>query len=307
MGRGEPHGGPAREVDEGSGLRGRGADVGGSGGRRGLENLGAGREHGGDEAHLERARGQRAGRGRLLVVGLGPGASELLTPQARAALEAADVVVGYGAYLDLVRAWRPQGEYRASRIGQEQERAWEALALAAEGRTVAVVSSGDAGVYGMASVVLEELERWPAGGGVRVEVVPGVTALLAAAALLGAPLGTDFAAVSLSDLLVPWPSIERRLEAVAAADFVVALYNPASGGRRWQLPAACAILARHRPPDTPVGVVRCAYRPEQQVAVVPLGAVAEAVVDMLTVLIVGNRETRQVGGWMLTPRGYPVV
>ena len=256
-----------------------------------------------DEQAKQRPRDERTGR--VLVVGLGPGTPELLTPQARAALEAADVLVGYGAYLDLVRAWRPQGEFRPSAIGQEQERAREALDLAAGGQTVAVVSSGDAGVYGMASVVLEELERWPREIGPRVEVVPGITALLAAAALLGAPLGTDFAAVSLSDLLVPWRTIERRLEAVAAGDFVVALYNPASGGRRWQLPAACAILARHRASETPVGVVRCAFRPEQSVAIVPLGAVAEQAVDMLTVLIVGNSETRRVGEWMLTPRGYP--
>jgi precorrin-3B C17-methyltransferase len=243
--------------------------------------------------------------GRLLVVGIGPGDPALLTGQARAALEAAEAVVGYAAYLDQVRPWLPDRDYRPSPIGAERERARDALALAAEGRTVALISSGDAGVYGMASLALEALEAWAGEAPPAVEVVPGVTALLAAAALLGAPLGTDFAAVSLSDLLVPWPTIARRLEAVAAADFVVALYNPASGARRWQLPAACAILARHRAPETPVGIVREAYRPAQQVVTVPLRALPEQSVDMLTVLVVGNSATRRVGARLLTPRGYP--
>jgi precorrin-3B C17-methyltransferase len=243
--------------------------------------------------------------GRVLVVGLGPGDPALLTGQARAVLEAADIVVGYEAYVTQVRAWRPHGDYRASPIGQERERARTAVALAAAGRTVALVSSGDAGVYGMASLALEELERWDGCSPPGLEVVPGVTALLAAGALLGAPLGMDFAAVSLSDLLVPWPTIARRLDAAAAADFVLALYNPASRERRWQLGEACGILARHRAEDTPVGLVREAYRPGQEVAVVPLSALATQAVDMLTIAIVGNSQTRRVGDRLLTPRGYP--
>jgi len=237
------------------------------------------------------------------VVGLGPGDPQLLTGQARAALEAADVIIGYVPYLELVRAWRPTADYRPSPIGQEHARAAEALRLAAEGRTVALVSSGDAGVYGMAGAVLEALERWDPAARPAVEVIPGVTALLAAAALLGAPLA-DFAVVSLSDLLVPWPVIARRLEAAAAADFVLVLYNPASAGRRWQLPAACAILQRYRTPTTPVGLVRAAHRPEQQVAIVDLAALPAQAVDMLTILIVGNSQTRRVGTWLLTPRRY---
>jgi precorrin-3B C17-methyltransferase len=165
------------------------------------------------------------------------------------------------------------------------------------------VSSGDAGVYGMARVALEAWERLseprPA-----LEVVPGVTALLAAAALLGAPLGVDFAAISLSDLLVPWSTIARRLEAVAAADLVVALYNPASRGRRWQFAEACVILSRHRPEDTPTGIVRDAFRPGQRVAVVTLAALAEQPMDMFTIVLVGSRQTRRVGEYLLTPRGY---
>jgi precorrin-3B C17-methyltransferase len=242
--------------------------------------------------------------GRLFVVGLGPGDRALLTPRARAALEAADVILGYAAYVEQVRAWLPSGVYRPSPIGEEQARAREALTLAADGRTVALVSSGDAGVYGMASVALEEWARWPPGTTPPIEVVPGITALLAAAALLGAPLGTDFAAVSLSDLLVPWPTIARRLEAVAAADFVIALYNPASRDRHWQLREACAILDRHRPDTTPVGIVRDAFRPGQRAEIVPLRALPERPVDMLTILLVGNSETRRVGNYLLTPRGY---
>lgn len=242
--------------------------------------------------------------GRLFVVGLGPGEPGLLAPRARLALEAAQVIVGYTAYLDQIADLAPAAERRAYPLGAERARAQEAVALAAAGRTVALVSGGDAGVYGMASVALEALEVLPEGERPALEVVPGITALLAAAALLGAPLGTDFAAISLSDLLVPWPAIARRLDAAAAADFVLALYNPASAGRRWQLPAACAIIRRHRTPETPVGVVRAAYRPGQRVAIVPLGAVEQEPVDMLTIVIVGSSQTRRVGPYLLTPRGY---
>ncbi|HZS00350.1 MAG TPA: precorrin-3B C(17)-methyltransferase [Chloroflexota bacterium] len=241
--------------------------------------------------------------GRLFVVGLGPGDPALLTPWARAVLEAAHMVLGYTAYVEQVRAWLPHVVCRPSPIGDERARAREALALAAAGHVVALVSSGDAGVYGMAGVALEEWERLPEPRP-GLEVVPGVTALLAAAALLGAPLGVDFAAVSLSDLLVPWPTIVRRLEAAAAADFVVALYNPASRGRRAQFGEACAILRRHREDETPVGIVREAFRPGQQVAVVPLGALAAYPVDMLTIVVVGSSQTRRVGDYLLTPRGY---
>lgn len=242
--------------------------------------------------------------GRLFVVGLGPGAPELLTLEARAALERAEVIVGYHAYVDQVRCWRPGVAIRATPIGAERERAQEAVQLAAMGRTVALVSSGDAGVYGMAGLALEEWERVPAAQRPALTVVPGVTALLAAAALLGAPLGTDFAAISLSDLLVPWPSIVRRLEAAAAADFVLGLYNPASATRHWQLGAAVGILLQHRSPDTPVGVVRAAYRDGQRTAIVALGEVPAQPVDMLTILIVGNSHTRRCHDWLLTPRGY---
>jgi precorrin-3B C17-methyltransferase len=156
----------------------------------------------------------------------------------------------------------------------------------------------------MASVALEEWQQWPAGRAPEMEVVPGVTALLAAAALLGAPLGTDFAAVSLSDLLVPWSTIARRLAAVAAADFVVALYNPASRGRRWQLGEACAILGQYRLPSTPVGIVRNASRAGERVEIVSLAELPARPIDMLTIVIVGSSATRRAGEYLLTPRGY---
>lgn len=242
--------------------------------------------------------------GELLVVGLGPGDPALLTGQARAALASAAVLVGYSGYLDLVRAWRPDADFRPSPIGAERARAHEAVALAAAGQRVALVSSGDAGVYGMAGLALEEWARLSPAERPAFAVLPGVTALLAAGALLGAPLGADFAAISLSDLLTPWSTIERRLDAAAAADFVLALYNPASGARRWQLPAACALIGRHRAPDTPVGVARNVGRPEQAVALLTLAELPTWPVDMLSIAIVGGSTTRRLGDYLLTPRGY---
>jgi precorrin-3B C17-methyltransferase len=179
-------------------------------------------------------------------------------------------------------------------------RAKQAVAEAAAGRRVAVVCSGDAGVFGMASLVLEV--AGPAG--VEVDIVPGVTAALAAAALLGAPLGHDHAVISLSDLLTPWAAIEARLRAAAAADLVVALYNPRSKGRTWQFDAARAILLEHRPPATPVGVVTDAARPGESVGLTTLGDLDPAAVGMTTCVIVGSSTTRVIGGRMVTPRGY---
>jgi precorrin-2 C20-methyltransferase/precorrin-3B C17-methyltransferase len=238
---------------------------------------------------------------RLWVIGLGPGDPALLTPQAERALRSAEVIVGYEAYLEALRPLRLVGELRGSPIGAESERAALALELAAAGKRVALVSSGDAGVYGMASLVLETAERAPA---VEVEVVPGVTAALSAAALLGAPLGHDFACISLSDLLTPWPVIERRLEAAGQGDFVVALYNPLSRRRTWQLPRARELLLRHRGAETPVGLADRAYRPGGRVWRTTLGELDGAGVGMETVLIVGNSQTRVIHGRMVTPRGY---
>jgi precorrin-3B C17-methyltransferase len=248
--------------------------------------------------------------GRLFIVGLGPGDPALLTSQAHRALAQAEVVVGYRGYLE--QAVELDGELLAgkrlepSELGDEVARAERAVDLAAGGASVALVSSGDAGVYGMASPALEALERRAAAGRPlpTVEVVPGLTAALVAAALLGAPLGADFAAISLSDLLTPWPRIERRLELAAEADFVLALYNPASLRRDWQLARACALVGAHRASDTPVGVVRQAFRPGQQVTVIDLAGLPSATVDMTTIVLIGSSATRRFGDRLYTPRGY---
>ena len=239
-------------------------------------------------------------RGHLSLVGLGPGSVMHRTPAAAAAVRRADVVIGYGPYLDQCADLLSFQEQLRSPIGDEVVRAKQALAEAAAGRRVAMVCSGDAGVYAMASIVLELAD----GDDVDIEVVPGVTAALAAAAVLGAPLGHDHAAVSLSDLLTPWEAIERRLRAVAEADFVVSLYNPRSRGRDWQLPRAVELLSEHRPASTPVGIVTDAGRVDQRVAVTTLAAFDPTQVGMTTCVVIGASTTRVVAGRMVTPRGY---
>lgn len=247
---------------------------------------------------------RRAGpSGRVTLVGLGPGHPLHRTPAAAAAIRSAEVVIGYGPYVDqaadLLQAHQ---EVVPSPIGAELDRAGHALAQARAGRLVAVVCSGDPGVYAMASVVLELAEVLAPE--VPVQVVPGVTAALAAAAALGAPLGHDHAAVSLSDLLTPWEVIERRLRAAAEADLVVALYNPASRTRTWQLSAARQVLLEHRKPDTPVGVVSDVGRPTESVRLTTLEGLDIADVGMHTCVIVGSTTTAFLGGRMVTPRGY---
>ncbi len=241
----------------------------------------------------------KVGAGKLWVVGLGPGDPRHMTVAARDALHSADALLGYRGYLELLEPLHLSAERFPSELGEEPARAEQALDLARAGRRVALVSSGDPGVYGMASLVLDR-----AGGDVDIEIVPGVTAALSAAALLGAPLGHDFACISLSDLLTPWETIERRIEAAAAADFVIALYNPASRRRDWQLPRATEILLRHRAADTPVGIVDSGYRKEQRVGVTTLGDLAGLAVSMTTICVVGNSQTVVRGGRIITPRGY---
>ncbi|HXF83116.1 MAG TPA: precorrin-3B C(17)-methyltransferase [bacterium] len=259
----------------------------------------------GPHAHRSPSAADTRGAGQLSIVGLGPGGQEGLTERARAVLARAEVVVGYQGYLDLLRPWLVGPDFHGSPIGAEVHRAQHAIALARAGRRVALVSSGDAGVYGTAGIVFELLHTEGAEDeAAEVEVVPGVSAANAAAALLGAPLMNDYAAISLSDLLTPWEVIERRLQAAASADLVVALYNPASTRRRWQLARAQEILLRHRPADTPVGLVRNAARPGQSVHVIRLGELCQQEVDMLTIVIVGNRATVRVGNRIVTRRGY---
>ncbi|MET8119991.1 precorrin-3B C(17)-methyltransferase [Micromonospora sp. NPDC005291] len=243
---------------------------------------------------------RHAPRGRLAVVGLGPGAADLRTPRAVAELRRAAVVVGLDQYLDQVRdVLRPGTRVLSSGLGAEEARARAAVAEATAGRAVALVGSGDAGVYAMASPALEYADE-------RIDVVgvPGVTAALAAGALLGAPLGHDHAYLSLSDLHTPWEVIERRVTAAAEGDFVTLFYNPRSRARDWQLGKALGILAAHRPPDTPIGVVRNASRPGERVHLATLATLDPAVVDMYSVVVVGSSDTRLIAGRMVTPRGY---
>ncbi len=247
-----------------------------------------------------------AEQGKLYVIGLGPGSNELLTPQARRALENSQAIAGYRTYLALIPGLLAGKEILASGMMQEVARARAAIEVAASGKVVAVISSGDPGIYGMAGLIFELLREqgWRREDGIEVEVVPGVAALNSAAALLGAPLMHDFAAISLSDLLTPWEVIARRIELAAEADFVIGLYNPKSHRRVRELAEACEILGRHRSPKTPVGVVRCAYREEQRVVVTDLQQLPEQEVDMLTIVIVGNSSTFSLEGLMVTPRGY---
>ncbi|WP_030612437.1 precorrin-3B C(17)-methyltransferase [Streptomyces fulvoviolaceus] len=243
---------------------------------------------------------RRSARGRLAVVGLGPGARDLVTPRAKAELRRASVLVGLDQYVDQIRdLLRPGTRILESGLGAEEERARTAVEEARKGQAVALIGSGDAGVYAMASPALAE-----ASDDIDVIGVPGVTAALAAAAILGAPLGHDHVSISLSDLHTPWEVIERRVRAAAEADIVVTFYNPRSRGRDWQLPKALAILAEHREPTTPVGVVRNASRPDESSRLTTLAALDPATVDMMTVVTVGNTATRDIAGRMVTPRGY---
>jgi precorrin-4/cobalt-precorrin-4 C11-methyltransferase len=243
--------------------------------------------------------------GHLSVVGIGPGAADLLTVRAVKAIEAAEVLVGYSGYLQLLGERAAEKELYGSAIGREGERVRLALDLARRGRKVALISSGDAGIYGMAGQVFEELhaQRGAADPSPEVDVIPGITAAQAAASLLGAPLANDFAVLSLSDLLRARETIERRLEALAAADIVLALYNPQSRTRRELFRMACEILLRHRHVSTPVAVVKAAYREGQSVQLGDLGQLADMAVDMDSVVLVGNSQTGVSGGQMVTARG----
>ncbi|MCP5370093.1 MAG: precorrin-3B C(17)-methyltransferase [Hyphomicrobiales bacterium] len=249
-------------------------------------------------------------RGRLAIVGIGPGTPAWRTPEATRLLSEATDVVGYGLYLDLVAEVIAGKARHDSPLAQEEARARRALDLAAEGRAVALVGSGDAGIYALATLVFELLDRedradW---NRVAVAVSPGVSAFQAAAARIGAPMGHDFCTISLSDLLTPWEEIERRLRAAAAGDFVVAFYNPVSQRRRSQLARARDILLTGRGPDTPVVLARNLGRDGETVDVTTLGALTPDMADMLTVVVVGNGQTRLIargqGRWVYTPRGY---
>ena len=240
----------------------------------------------------------------VYVVGLGPGDPQFLTAQAQSALEEAEVLCGYPVYLDLVRPYYPEKEYYATGMTKELDRCCWALETAHRGRTVALVCSGDAGVYGMASPLLELAEGCP---DVTVEVVPGLTAALSGGAVLGAPLAHDFWVLSLSDRLTPWEVIEKRLAAAAMGDFCMAVYNPSSKGRPDYLARAVRILLQNgKTPDTVCGLVRNIGREGQSAQVLTLAQLEQTPVDMFTTVYIGNRNTRVLQGRMVTPRGYRV-
>ena len=246
--------------------------------------------------------------GKLYLIGTGPGSLSQVTPAARAALAQCEAVIGYQLYVDLIRPLLyPQQVVEASPITQEVQRAERAIALAERGLTVGVISSGDSGIYGMAGLVLECLARrnWN-GTTPQVEVLPGITALQALAARVGAPLMHDFCAISLSDLLTPWPVIMKRLEASAAADFVVALYNPRSQTRLEGMEKARAIFLNHRSANTPVVLARSVYRPEEKIHLTTLEKLDVTMIDMLTVVLIGNQSTFFHKNHLITPRGYSV-
>lgn len=240
---------------------------------------------------------------RLYVVGLGPGKQEYMTGEALAALEASEVIYGYNVYVDLVRPLFPYKEYRTTGMTQEIERCRMALETAAEGKTTALVCSGDAGVYGMASPLLTLAEE--AFPDVRVHVVAGVTAALSGGASLGAPLSNDFCVISLSDLLTPRETIERRLKAAAMGDFSIALYNPSSKKRKDYLQKACDILLENgKAPGTVCGYVRNIGRDGEERSICTLEQLRDTEVDMFTTVFIGTAETRKIGCRMVTPRGY---
>ncbi len=235
------------------------------------------------------------------VIGIGPGGAQYMTGQAREALEAADVLCGYTVYVDLVKDLVPEKEVFTTGMKKETDRCRRALEIANEGRHVALVCSGDAGVYGMAGLVLELQREFP---DVEVQVVPGITAALSGGAVLGAPLGHDFCVISLSDLLTPWELIEKRLRAAAAGDFCVAIYNPMSHHRTDTLQRACGILLEEKGPETVCGWVRNIGREGEECSVLTLGELQNAKLDMFTTVFVGSSRTEVIGGRMVTPRGY---
>ena len=239
---------------------------------------------------------------KLTVVGLGPGAGEDLTGRARRAIEEADLVVGYTAYIALIRDQFPGKEMTTTGMKHEVDRCRMAVEAAVGGRTVAVVCSGDSGVYGMAGLIYEVARDYPP---IDIEVVPGITAACGGAAVLGAPLTHDFAVVSLSDLLTPWDKIALRLECAAKGDFVLCLYNPASHSRPDHLKRACDILmAAGKSPDTICGYVQNIGREGERGTITTLGALRDTQVDMFTTVFIGSSQTKLLGGKMVTPRGY---
>lgn len=238
---------------------------------------------------------------KLYVIGIGPGGADQMTPRALAAIQDSDIIAGYTTYIDLVRPLIGDKEILQTPMKQEIDRCTRARDAALTGRTVAMICSGDAGVYGMAGLMHEVCAEHPE---IDIEVVPGITAACAGAAVLGAPLIHDFAVISLSDLLTPWEKIEKRLDLASQADFCICLYNPSSKKRADYLQKACDIMLRSKSPDTPCGTVQNIGRDGECGTVYTLAALRDVKVDMFTTVFVGNSQTRVIGGKMVTPRGY---
>lgn len=237
----------------------------------------------------------------LYVVGIGPGEFEKMTLEAQNILAQCEVIAGYTVYVDLLKRHFPGKEYIVTGMTKETERCWLALQSAAAGKRTAMVCSGDAGVYGMAGILLELGKGYPQ---VEISVVAGVTAALSGAAVLGAPLGHDFAVISLSDLLTPWDKIELRLKCAAMSDMAICLYNPSSRKRRDYLQRACNLILEYQNPNTVCGFVKNIGREGEHYEILPLSQMAEAQVDMFTTVFIGNSQTRQIKHRMVTPRGY---
>lgn len=239
--------------------------------------------------------------GKIFVIGIGPGLLDYMAPRAKVAIEESDVVVGYKLYLDLIDDLIKHKSTDFTGMRKEVERCNRVVELAREGKTVSLVSSGDAGVYGMAGILLELVDE-----DMDVEVIPGVTAATAAAASLGAPLMHDYVTISLSDLLTEWSLIQKRLHCAGEGDFVVSIYNPRSKGRQEQIVEARDILLQYKSPETPVGIVRNAKREGEEIVISTLGNMLDETIDMVTMVIVGNSNTYIKNGRMVTPRGYKI-
>ncbi|MGC5326170.1 precorrin-3B C(17)-methyltransferase [Brevibacillus sp. SYSU BS000544] len=244
--------------------------------------------------------------GKLLVIGFGPGSEDHITKRAKEAIEESNIIIGYNTYVDLIKDLLTTQEVLSTGMTEEVARAREAVRQAELGHTVAVISSGDAGVYGMAGLIYEVLveKGWREAEGVKVEVIPGISAINSCAALLGAPTMHDACTISLSDHLTPWELIAKRIDAAASADFVIALYNPKSGKRTRQIEEAKRIISQYRSPDTPVGLVKSAYRDRQKIEITTLEHMLDCEIGMLSTVIVGNSSTFMYDGKMITPRGY---
>ena len=236
---------------------------------------------------------------KIYVVGIGPGKKGDMTFRAYDALEKSDVIIGYKTYIDLIKEYFPEKELISSPMKKEVDRCREVVEIAESGKTISLISSGDAGIYGMAGIMLEIVPE-----NIETEIIPGVTASNAAAATAGAPLMHDFATISLSDLLTDWDLIKKRVDLASQGDFVISLYNPKSKGRTTQIEDAAEIMLKYKSPETPVAIVRNAGREDERVTAATLGTMLEHEIDMLTVIIIGNSKTFMKNGKIITPRGY---